>query len=456
MVLDTLWQEFLKILSVEVGSRVVETWFKAIGLVRWDAHTKTAYFTAPNVFVKDWVESHYRPLFSQHLGRLLNETTLNISFVETASARSAGNLSPSTRNQSADIAKKIMPARAPISPRGFLVPHHQFDSFIVGANNSLAYAAAHAVAENPGGLYNPLLIWGAAGMGKTHLLQAIGNHLRMANKKATILYQSADRFTNEFIAAVRADRVYQFESRYKGADVLLMDDIQYIPNKEQPQEIFFQIFNTLYQARKQIVFTSNALPRDMTGLHERIRSRIEGGLVADIQLASTATRAAILHKKAALHNVVLDCAVADFMAERTTHSVRELEGWLIRVLAFASFTHQPITLELVNKVLAHTKESKKRVTDLPNVIKHVAQNFNYAVSELKSAGRSKELALARHVAVYLMKKLTDRSLREIALFLDRKDHSTIIHAIAKIEKQRNQDAALAGLLEQLEQKILAN
>lgn len=462
MILDTLWQEFLKIICAEVGSRVVETWFKAVSLVRWDAHAKTVYLKAPNVFIKDWVEAHYRPLFSMHLGRLLNETTLKIAFVEvddTLRSRKeeahAGDMAPSGSTvQHTEIPKKRVPVRVPATSRGPLVPQHQFESFVVGPNNSLAYAAAHAVAENPGALYNPLLIWGGSGLGKTHLLQAIGNHLKTLHKKATVVYQSADRFINEFVAAVRADRVYQFEDRYKGADVLLMDDIQYISNKEQTQEIFFQIFNNLHQARKQIVFTSNALPRDISGFHERIRTRLEGGLVADIQGATFETRAAILRKKAALHNIVLQDGVVEFMAEYIATNIRDLEGGLIRVLAFSSFTRQPVTLELVNKVLAHTRDSKRVVTDLPHVLKHVARHFNYAVTEIKSPKRSKDLALARHVAIYLMKKLTDRSLREIALFLEKKDHSTILHAVSKIEEQRVHDTALATLLGQLEQKIM--
>lgn len=447
MVLDTLWQEFLKIVCVEVGSRVVETWFKAVNLVRWDAHAKVVYLKAPNVFIKEWVETHYRSLFNQHLGRLLNETSLKITFMSEDTAPAT----PSPKAQQPEVATSN--SRPPALSRGPLMPHHKFDTFVVGPHNSLAYAAARAVIEKPGFLYNPLLIWGASGFGKTHLLQAIGNQFKTLDKRATVIYQTADRFVNEFVAAIRTDRVAQFEARYKGADVLLMDDIQYISRKEQTQDIFFQIFNTLHQARKQIVFTSDALPRDIAGFSERIRSRLEGGLVTDLQPAPLEVRTAIVQKKAALHEIVLHDEIAASIASRMATNIRDLESSLIRVLAFASFTGQSVTLELVDKVLGYKRDIKQVSVDLATIAKHVARCFNYTVTDIKSAKRSKELSSARHVSMYLMKKLTDRSLREIAFFLDRKDHSTVIHGIAKVDELKQHDQNFASLLSTLEDQL---
>ncbi len=447
MVLDTLWQEFLKIVCVEVGSRVVETWFKAVTLVRWDAHDKVVYLKAPNVFIKEWVETHYRALFCQHLGRLLNETALRITFVSEDTAPINQPKVPPQPEKTTDR------PRPPVLSRGPLMPQHKFDSFVVGPHNSLAYAAARAVIEKPGLLYNPLLIWGASGYGKTHLLQAIGNQYKMLDKRATVIYQTADRFVNEFVSAIRTDRISQFEARYKGADVLLMDDIQYISRKEQTQEMFFHIFNTLHAARKQIVFTCDVLPSDVTGFSERIRSRLEGGLVTDLQPAPLDIRAAIVHKKAALHEMVLNDDIAVSIASKMAANIRDLESSLIRVLAFASFTGQSITLELVDKVLGFKREVKQASIDLATIIKHVARCFNYTVTDLKSAKRSKDLSSARHVSMYLMKKMTDRSLREIAVFLDRKDHSTVIHGVAKVDDLMHRDKSFASLLVTIEEQL---
>jgi len=457
VVLDTLWQEFLKILYAEVGSRVVETWFKAVSLVRWDAHTKVAYLRAPNVFVKDWIYGHYQPLFKQHLARLLNESTLSVVFVDNETTpdtakKTAVSAEHEISHSEMPSAEHSVPARQGAS-RGPLALQHQFDTFVVGPNNALAYAAAHAVTENPGHLYNPLLIWGNSGLGKTHLLQAIGNQIKQTNKKAQVLYQSADRFVNEFIAAVRTDKVHHFESRFKTVDVLLMDDIQCMSHKEQTQEIFYQIFNSLHSARKQVVCTSNVLPGDISGLSERIRSRIEGGMVADLQAASYDTRIQIIHRKAKAQNMALTDDIASFIAARTTSNIRDLEGSLIRILAFASLTRQSVTLELAHKVLIRTRDSKHIVVDLNHILKHVARNFDYTVQELKSPKRSKDLALARHISIYLMKKLTDRSLREIASCLDRKDHSTVLHAYTKIHETCMKDAQFAVMVDRLERTL---
>lgn len=455
MTLDTLWQEFLKILCAEVGSRVVETWFKAVSLVRWDANTKVVYLRAPNVFVRDWIDGHYQSLFKQHLGRLLNEVTVTVVFVdqETTTPEPVREVKVEAPLDEPQISSSRTPSRNPPT-RGPLAPQHQFDTFVVGPSNALAFAAAHAVTEDPGGFYNPLLIWGNSGLGKTHLLQAIGNRIRETNKKVQVLYQSADRFVNEFIAAVRTDRVHYFESRYKGVDVLLMDDIQCMSHKEQTQEIFFQIFNSLHSARKQVVCSSNVLPGQIGGLSDRIRSRIEGGMVADLQAASLETRVQILHNKARAQNINLQDDIAYFMAARSTDNIRDLEGGLIRVLAFSSLTRQPVSLELAHKVLARSREPKRATIDLQQILKHVARFFDYTIVELRSPKRSKDLTLARHVSIYLMKKLSDRSLREIALCLERKDHSTILHALAKMQEAYEKDSQFASMLDRLERDLV--
>lgn len=484
MIADTIWPEFLNIVREEVGSRVIETWFKAVIFCGWDASTKTAYLKAPNPFVKDWLTTHYTPLFERHLGRLLHEHHIKILFLQTdqpeAASAHAGNAP--LRSETASIfnsnaistvgknsSEAIVPSKVPLtikpavhsvakstSNQANLRSHqYKFSNFVVGPHNSLAYAAALAIAEKPGKLYNPFFIYGRSGLGKTHLLHAIGNAIKETNKNCRIVYQSADRFVNEFINAIRFDKVYQFESKYKDADLLLVDDIQFLSNKEQTQEAFFHIFNMLHQAQKQIVFTSDSLPRDIAGLAERMRSRLESGLVTDISLPTLETKIAIIKKKAEALNEIITDEVADYVASVIISNVRELEGALIRVFAFASLTNQQLTLELAQKVLARTKDTKGPAIDLQKIGAHVAKHFDYSLQEIRSAKRDKELTLARHIAIYLMKQHTNHSLREIGKFLQRKDHSTILHAIDKVEERKKHDAAFLHLLQQLEHQIMS-
>ncbi len=455
--MNNIWQEFLKIIHEEVGSRVVETWFKAVQFYQWDAPHKTAYLRAPNQFVKDWLTSHYQHLFHQHLGRLLNEKEIRVTFIESVQTTvTPAVVVPSQITEPT----KIVPHRPSMAliqknprTRDSLNPHYSFDSFVVGPHNKLAFAAANAVTEKPGRLYNPLFIYGSSGLGKTHLLHAIGNHIKKQARSANILYQSADRFVNEFINAIRFDKVYQFETRYKDVDVLLVDDIQFISNKEQTQEAFFHIFNTLHQAHKQIVFTSDSLPCDIAGLAERMRSRLEGGLIADIQLPKLETKIAILRKKAELNNEHLSDEVANFIASHVTSNVRELEGALIRIFAFASLTKQSLTIELAQKVLLRNKTTQQQTLDLHHIATKVAAHFDYTLQEIRSNKRNKDLTLARHVALYFMKKLTTRSLKEIGSFLERKDHSTVIHAYEKIEQYKKNNNPFIEKLSRIEQEI---
>ena len=451
-----IWQDFLTIVTEEVGSRVVETWFKAVSLSRWDASTKTVYLKAPNAFIKDWVVARYSGLIKAHLCRLLNETQVTVLFldeskveVSTVTSVQKELVVPQPMQKETKKSFKVVPARPLMNQR------YQFDSFVVGPDNSLAFAAAQAVAEQPGGLYNPLYIYGGSGLGKTHLLQAVGHHVRKLNPKARILYQSADRFVHEFITAIRFDKVAHFEQRYREVDVLLIDDLQFIARKEQTQEAFFHIFNALYESQKQIVFSSDSLPGNIDGLAHRLKSRLDGALITDIQAPCMDTKIAILHKKADMQKEVLSDDVAQFIASRVTNNVRELEGLLIRVLAFATLTHQAVSLDLAHRVLNRTSIEMTRTApiDLPTIAQKVAKHYNYSMIELRSPKRHKNLALARHVAMYFMKKITGRSLIEIAGFWCRKDHSTVLHALEKVEQLRQTDKHFSLELSELESHI---
>lgn len=319
---NQIWQEFLKIAREEAGSPVVETWFKAVSCLSWDYSKKTIYLKAPNQFVKEWIIKNYTHLLHNHLSRLLNEESVHVQFVDqmpqaeeikkhnpqpqiipahVIPGMQPISMSVATGHSRHDLVKSSMRTtvarvdKAQVRPG--LNETHTFDTFVVGPSNSLAYAAAMAVAEKPGMLYNPFFMYGPSGLGKTHLLHAIGQSIKKENKKAIIVYQTADRFVQEFIHAIRFNKTHLFEAKYKNIDVLLMDDIQFISHKEQTQEAFFHIFNTLHQAQKQIVCTSDALPGDIVGLAARMRSRLEWGLVADISMPTLETKIAIVKKR---------------------------------------------------------------------------------------------------------------------------------------------------------------
>lgn len=477
-VVNQIWQEFLKIAREEAGSPVVETWFKAVSCLSWDISKKTIYLKAPNQFVKEWIVKNYTQLLHTHLCRLLNEQSIHVQFVDQipdAHEQSSKNISPhiipaqvisgmqpvsmavATGHSRHDLVKNSMRNISRVEKpqtRPGLNETHSFDTFVVGPSNSLAYAAALAVAEKPGILYNPFFMYGPSGLGKTHLLHAIGQRVKKENKKAVIVYQTADRFVQEFIHAIRFNKTHMFEAKYKNIDLLLMDDIQFISHKEQTQEAFFHIFNTLHQAQKQIVCTSDALPGDIAGLAARMRSRLEWGLVADISMPTLETKIAIVKKKAEIHHEPISDAIAERIARSVTSSIRELEGALIRVLACASLTRQAITQELVDNVLFKNSSNQARQQiDLPKVARCVMNYFNVTLAELRSEKRDKEISHARHMAFYLMKKHTDKSLKEIGAFLLRKDHSTVLHAFEKINLIRQNDLKLQHALQELERAL---
>ncbi len=459
-----LWQDFLKIVREEAGSRVVETWLKAVSLNQWDPETSTVYVEAPNVFVKEWIQSKYTALFQLHIGRLLNVETPKIIFLSKADIKFSSppssltapvyEIIPAKKSFVAEQKKQhFIEKKTPVM-QGKLNPTYRFDTFVEGPSNSLAYAAARAVADDPGKLYNPLFIYGGSGLGKTHLMHAIGNILQEKNEKTQVLYQTADRFVNEFINAIRFNKYHNFQQKYRELDVLLIDDVQFISNKEQTQEAFFHIFNALHDSHKQIVFSSDVFPRHIQGLAERLRSRLEWGLVTDIHKPPLETKIAILKKKAAAHGQTISDEIAEYIAQHSNSNVRELEGSLIRILAFASLTHQEITLEIAQKVLAGQQiEKKTDLIDFNKITLYVCKHYSYKLADLRSQNRAKELSLVRQIAMYLMKKMTNKSLREIGVFLGRKDHSTVIHALAKVHQSVQTDAVLRSTIKALEDDI---
>ncbi len=353
-------------------------------------------------------------------------------------------------------ARAAAPSFAPDSPVPDLEststplnPKFTFETFVVGACNQFAHAAAKSVATNPSHSYNPLFLYGGVGMGKTHLMHAIGRELVSRFGTMKIIYTSSERFMNEMIACIRTDRMPQFHQRYREADVLLVDDIQMLGNKERTQDEFFHTFNQLHDQQKQIVISSDAPPKDIPGLVERLRSRFEWGLQADIQPPDLETKMAILDKKAEAEGITLPDDVRSFMASKTKSNVRELEGALVKLIAYTSLTSTPINLQMAQQVLKHLVHVQDRRVSMDSIQKAVAERFNIKQSQLKEKSNTKKLVYPRQIAMYLVKELTDASLPEIGRAFGGKHHTTVLHSINKIEHSRHTDLELNRMLHSL-------
>lgn len=482
-----IWDEFLKILKEEAGSQLVETWFKSVRLDTWNSSTQHIVLRAPNQFVRSWIQEHYVELIKKHLGRLLNATSLKVHILCKEEATDAKSIIPASvvhqnERTSSFLAAHTTGKKSPapsssqaLVPRdtktalvgkdrktkkregAHINPSYTFDSFVVGPTNSLAHAAAYAIGENLGKIYNPLYIYGGTGLGKTHLLHAIANEVKKQNPSVVIAYETSDNFINEFINSIRFDRSDQFRKRYEVVDLFLLDDIQFFSNKEQTQEIFFHIFNSLYERQKQIILSSDTFPQEIKGLQNRLKSRMEWGLVADIQMPDLETKIAILKKKAEANNMQLPDEVADFIASRVLSNIRELEGALIRVGAFASLTNTAISLEMARKVLLNLgngQERKRENIALENILRVVSRHYDVSPIDIKGKSRHKDIAAVRQVTFYLMKKLTYNSLQTIGATVGGRDHSTVIHAVQKVEAMVAIDKHFEAKIKQLEHEIV--
>ncbi len=330
---------------------------------------------------------------------------------------------------------------APSAPRSIAAnPRFSFESFVVGSSNQFAHAAARAVAESPSRSYNPLFLYGGVGLGKTHLMHAIAQEVQRRNPDAKVLYLSAERFLNDLINALRFERMHEFKRRYRELDVLLMDDIQFIAGKDSTQEEFFHTFNALHDAQKQIVVTSDALPKEIPTLEERLRSRFEWGLIADIQPPDLEMKVAIIRKKAAAEKADVPNDVAMFIAGTVKSNVRELEGRLNRVIAFSSLTGKPLTVELAKETLRDIVGNEEQRAVPSEILKAVASHYGLRVSDMKAKSNAKPVAFPRQVAMYLCRKLTELSYPEIGRLFNDKHHSTVMHSVEKIERMIEDDA----------------
>ena len=385
-----------------------------------------------NAESKAWLETEY----ADHVNGAIRKLGLPIQTVQYEFA---------SRQQTGADAER----EEPESPVSQLNPRFTFDTFVVGACNQFAHAAARSVATNPSRSYNPLFLYGGVGMGKTHLMHAIGRALMSNSAGMRILYTSSERFTNEVVSGIRMERMPQLRQRYRSADVLLIDDIQLLGNKERTQEEFFHTFNELHDNQKQIVISSDSPPKDIPGLLERLRSRFEWGLMADIQPPDLETKMAILDKKAEVEGFRLPEDVRTFIATKTKSNVRELEGALVKLVAYSSLTGAAINLPMAQQVLKHLTHAQDRRVTIDTIQKAVAEKYGIKQSQLKEKSNTKTIVRPRQVAMFLVKELTTASLPEIGRSFGGKHHTTVIHSINKIERQRQSDPDLNRLLHSL-------
>jgi len=416
-----LWDEVLAKVEVKINRHSFATWFRPTTFRSLQG--SRLHIGVPNAQFREWLAKNYQAVIAEAL-RDLGRGDVLVEFEDAGQAAAAWpEAQPGIDRE----------------PSSVLNPKYTFESFVVGASNQFAHAAARAVAEIPSKSYNPLFLYGGVGLGKTHLMHAIGHYIQARQRRLSLCYISTDRFVNEVINAVRFDRLPAFREKYRAVDVLLVDDIQFIAGKERTQVEFFHIFNALHDGQKQIVISSDCPPRQIPTLEERLHSRFEWGLIADIQAPDIETKVAILRKKAEAERVEIPENVALFIASRVHTNIRELEGSLIRLIAFASLTGHDIDLPLAKEVLRDLLPTDEKPVTIEMIQKFVADHYNVKLTELKAKNNSKSIAVPRQIAMYLTKELTQASLPEIGKGFGGKHHSTVIHSVRKIDRLRHKD-----------------
>jgi len=436
-----VWAAVLGELQLGLAKPTFDTWFKDTAIV--SEEDGVYCIGVPNAFAREWLENKYRGQVKAALQRIAGRT-VDVRFVTSpggATGARVGGMGlrpgipaerPATA-QPASVDRRDGPAPAVLNPR------YAFSTFVVGSNNRLAHAAALSVAERPGHSYNPLFIYGGSGLGKTHLMHAIGNAVMSRHPRKRVAYATSEKFTNEFINAIRTQKTEEFRERYRRIDVLLIDDIQFIAGKEGTQDEFFHTFNAIHEEGKQIVLSSDRPPKAIASLEERLRSRFEWGLIADISPPDLETRIAILRAKAEAQNVAVPPPVIDFLAQRIVSNIRELEGALTRVVAYATLNAVPVTTDLAQQMLQHILQNPRRQTLAPEkIVEIVARYYQVPIDQLRGKARDKQIVLPRQVAMYLMREETEAPLLRIGAALGGRDHSTVLHGCDKIEREMSE------------------
>lgn len=439
--IEDLWKNCLSKISERVGESAYELWFKPIRIL--NIKDKIVTIEIPNRFFKDWIEDFHPSIIEEVIEGILN-------YPVTVKYKTAEKEDASVKRMDTRFENR----RARLASRGiYLNPKYTFSTFVVGPSNQFAHAAAMKVGEKPGGAYNPLFIYGGVGLGKTHLINAIGNAIVDKNLAETVTYISAEQFTNEVISALRHGKMGEFKEKFRNIDVLLIDDIQFISGKTTTQEEFFHTFNSLYERQKQIVISSDRPPIEIADITDRLRSRFSMGLIADIQPPEIETKMAILYKKAAMERMTITEDVAYFISKSVKSNIRELEGCLIKLGAYASLTGMPIDINLTKTVLKDLIVDDDKPITVETVQKAVCDYFGIRLQEIKSAKRTKETTNARQIAMYLSKQLTQLSLSEIGRYFGGKDHATVLYSCRKVEEQRIRDENLNKSIENIIKKI---
>jgi chromosomal replication initiator protein len=436
------WAQALTEIKNQIGVQNFETWIAPIHFV--SRNKNEVVLEVPNKFFRDWLTEHY---VSQLEDVLSSSARLPVRVVFQVNEKAAKLPHPEKATKR-DDRERDKPQRA-----NNLVAKYTFENFVIGASNQFAHAACVAVANQPGDNYNPLFIYGGVGLGKTHLVNAIGHQATAQRAGLKVVYLSSESFMNELIASLRRDKMDDFKRKFRNVDILILDDVQFIAGKERTQEEFFHTFNSLYESHKQIVITSDKFPKEIPGLEDRLRNRFEWGLIADIQPPDMETRVAILQKKAEVESVQLPHDVAIFLASHIDSNVRELEGSLTRLGAFASLTKAIISVDLAKDVLRNTLNGAKREITVENIQKTTCDYFNIKIGDLKAKRRTQNIALPRQVAMYLCRKHTETSFPAIGDKFGGRDHSTVIHASKTIERKMKEDPHMQTTIEKLERNL---
>jgi chromosomal replication initiator protein len=449
---NSIWKNCLTKIKENVTLMTYNTWFLPIRPL--EIIENNLKVQLPSQFFWEWIDEHFSIIINNTIKDILGpEATL--SYIIADEKENKEELLKRENNSLPNIVKSIEKPKPEHETN--LNPRYQFDNFIKGEGNQLARAAAGAISDNPGETsFNPFFIYGGVGLGKTHLIQSIGNKILEKFPHKKVIYLSSDSFTVEFVEAIQSNRVNDFSSFYRNMDVLIIDDIQFLIGKEKTQDLFFHIFNTLHQSRKQIILSSDKPPKDLKGLDERLISRFQWGLSADIQPPELEMRIAILKNKAEDYGMRVSTEILEYIANNITSNIRELEGCLIKLLANASLNSREITLDLAKKTVKEIATDRKVNITIEDISKTVCSYLNIPENKIREKTRKKEIVLARQLAMYFSKELTKSSLKTIGLHFGGRDHSTVIHACNSIEAIKSKDNSMADLVEGIRNKIILN
>lgn len=441
MKLDEIWEKSLSLIEKRVGTHVFELWFKPVKLTQ--LKDQNAVIDIPNRFFKEWIDDYYPNIISEVMQEVTG-LSFNIKFkIAEKEAEEIRRLDARLESRKQRLANKGI----------YLNPKYTFENFVTGQSNQVAFASAKAVADSPGVTYNPFFIYGGVGLGKTHLLTAIGNHVADKKRDFNIIYVSSEQFTNEFVSAMRHQKAEEMKAKYRSLDILLLDDVQFFSGKNATQDELFHTINALYERQKQIVLTSDRPPKDIKDITDRLRSRFGMGLTVDIQPPELELKMAIIQKKAAMDRLYLSDDVVEFLASKIKSNIRDLEGCLIRLGAHTALTGETITIQLAKDILKDIIVDEVRPINIDQIQKTVSEAFGIKCQDMKSKKRTKEIAIPRQIAMYISKKLLNLSLSDIGKNFGGKDHATVIYSCKQVEERISIDDDFKRLVDSLINRI---